>query len=186
MDRFLDATASLLAERGFESVSTAHIAERAGVNVSSLYQYFPNKYAVFAALAERTGERRRQLVSDAVGSLGAGADWRDAADVALHELVRQLREEPGALELERALKAAPELAELNGRTSRAIVKALCRFLEKSGRFQGEPAQLEAVVYTVVEASSALALLAAEPPTDPERLMQEWKRLLESYLGGYLD
>ena len=186
VERFLDATARLLAEIGFEAITTNEIAERAGVNVSSLYKYFPNKYAVLAALAERGGKRRLALVGKAVAEIGAGSDWRELTDVAINELVRQMRTEPGALELDRALRAAPELREFNGRTNREIVRVLGDFFRSGGRYRGTEAQLEAVVYVLVEASAALAQLAADPPIDGDRLLAEWKRMLISYVENFQD
>lgn len=186
VERFLDATARLLDEIGFEAITTNEIAERAGVNVSSLYKYFPNKYAVLAALAERGGKRRLALVGKAVAEIGAGSDWRDLTDVAINELVRQMRTEPGALELDRALRAAPELREFNGRTNREIVRVLVDFLRTGDRYRGTEAQLEAVVYVLVESSAALAQLAADPPIDGDRLLAEWKRMLISYLENFQD
>ncbi len=53
VDFILDAAAYILAERGFDGFTTNHIAERAGVNISSLYQYFPNKLAILEALQAR-------------------------------------------------------------------------------------------------------------------------------------
>jgi AcrR family transcriptional regulator len=49
----LDATARILVERGYAATSTNAVAERAGVSVGSLYQYFPNKDALIAALHTR-------------------------------------------------------------------------------------------------------------------------------------
>lgn len=49
----LDAAAYILAEHGLAGFTTNHIAERAGVNISSLYQYFPNKAAILEALQGR-------------------------------------------------------------------------------------------------------------------------------------
>ena len=43
VERILDATAELLEGIGFDSITTNLIAERAGVDVASVYQYFPNK-----------------------------------------------------------------------------------------------------------------------------------------------
>ena len=40
-------------ERGYRATTTNHIAAAAGVSIGSLYQYFPNKDALLAALAER-------------------------------------------------------------------------------------------------------------------------------------
>jgi len=47
----------LLPELGYAGTTTNHIAERAGVNVASLYEYFPGKDAIVAQVAERLVER---------------------------------------------------------------------------------------------------------------------------------
>ena len=44
----------LLPRRGYAGTTTNHIAERAGVNIASLYEYFPGKDAVVAQVAERS------------------------------------------------------------------------------------------------------------------------------------
>lgn len=50
----LDATALLLVDEGYEQTTTNRIAERAGVSIGSLYQYFPNRDAVVGLLNGRT------------------------------------------------------------------------------------------------------------------------------------
>ena len=55
----IDATARVLAEHGFSGTTTNRIAERAGISVGSLYQYFPSREAVVAAVAERYSERMK-------------------------------------------------------------------------------------------------------------------------------
>ncbi len=53
VEAILEAAAQLLEAGGLEGYTTNHIAERAGVSIGSLYQYFPNKDAVTVALIER-------------------------------------------------------------------------------------------------------------------------------------
>lgn len=53
VDAILTATAHILIEDGYDKASTNRIAELAGVSIGSLYQYFPNKEALIASLAER-------------------------------------------------------------------------------------------------------------------------------------
>jgi AcrR family transcriptional regulator len=53
VEAILDAAALVFAERGFNGGTTNHIAERAGVSIGSLYQYFPNKDAIMMGLMER-------------------------------------------------------------------------------------------------------------------------------------
>lgn len=49
----LDAAVKLLKRGGASSITTNRIAETAGVSIGSVYQYFPNKHALFVALHER-------------------------------------------------------------------------------------------------------------------------------------
>ncbi|QRK14134.1 TetR/AcrR family transcriptional regulator [Archangium violaceum] len=53
VDAILQAAAQVLVEWGYEKATTARVAERSGVSVGSLYQYFPNKEALVAALLEK-------------------------------------------------------------------------------------------------------------------------------------
>jgi len=53
VDALIEATARILVKQGFDSASTNRIAEQAGVSVGSLYQYFPGKEALVAAVIER-------------------------------------------------------------------------------------------------------------------------------------
>lgn len=50
----LDAARELFNEPGFYRTTTNHIAERAGVGIGSVYDYFPNREAIAAALLEET------------------------------------------------------------------------------------------------------------------------------------
>ena len=53
VDDIVEATWKVLAEEGYAAASTNRIAERAGTSVGSLYQYFPNKDAIVAAVQRR-------------------------------------------------------------------------------------------------------------------------------------
>lgn len=55
VEAILEATARVLAERGYAGTNTNVVAERAGVSVGSVYQYFPNKDSLITALHERHG-----------------------------------------------------------------------------------------------------------------------------------
>jgi AcrR family transcriptional regulator len=61
----LDATARVLIERGYAATNTNAVAERAGVSVGSLYQYFPNKDALILALRERHTAQMEAVVQRA-------------------------------------------------------------------------------------------------------------------------
>jgi AcrR family transcriptional regulator len=50
VDAIIQASTYILTEVDWEGLTTNAIAERAGVNIGSLYQYFPNKEAIVAEL----------------------------------------------------------------------------------------------------------------------------------------
>jgi AcrR family transcriptional regulator len=59
VEALLQATADILKRDGYAKLTTNRIAERAGVNIASLYQYFPGKEAIVAELRSRHGAALR-------------------------------------------------------------------------------------------------------------------------------
>ena len=86
-DAIVEAAAQILERRGPEALTTNHVAERAGVSIGTLYQYFSDKRALLLAAAKRdlapeaapSPKRQRALVQaliamlERVGHLGGGA-----------------------------------------------------------------------------------------------------------------
>ena len=57
VEAIVEAAAQVLERDGYEALTTASVAERAGVSIGTLYQYFPDKAGVVGALVEgRLGE----------------------------------------------------------------------------------------------------------------------------------
>jgi AcrR family transcriptional regulator len=83
VETLLDATARVLTREGYDRASTNRIAAKAGVSVGSLYQYFPNKEALVAALVARHNRQMLDLLRDALKEMAS----RDLA-TAMRELVR--------------------------------------------------------------------------------------------------
>jgi AcrR family transcriptional regulator len=62
MEAIVEAAAQLISARGLDGFNTNAVAERAGVSIGSLYQYFPNKDAIMVALIRRTQEERAKAL----------------------------------------------------------------------------------------------------------------------------
>ena len=50
----LDAAAQVVDEIGFERLTTAMVAERAGASIGTVYRYFPDRIAVLQSLSARS------------------------------------------------------------------------------------------------------------------------------------
>ena len=62
VDAILEAAIRVLKREGFGAITTNRIAEVAGVSIGSVYQYFPDKRAIFVALHQRHVEEMDRLV----------------------------------------------------------------------------------------------------------------------------
>ena len=81
VDTLIEATARILVKEGFDKASTNRIAEKAGVSVGSLYQYFPGKEALVAAVMERHSQ---ELIQVARGVLA------EVAKLPMEQAIRKL------------------------------------------------------------------------------------------------
>jgi AcrR family transcriptional regulator len=71
VDALVEATARILVREGFDKASTNRIAEKAGVSIGSLYQYFPTKEALVAAVIDRHNADLMQIVRGALAEIAA-------------------------------------------------------------------------------------------------------------------
>lgn len=71
VEAILDAVTRILKKQGIDAVTTNRIAEVAGVSIGSVYQYFPDKRAIYCALLDRHIEQIGRVVES---TLAAHAD----------------------------------------------------------------------------------------------------------------
>jgi AcrR family transcriptional regulator len=91
VNALVEATARILVKEGFDKASTNHVAETAGVSIGSLYQYFPGKEALVAAVIERHDQAlmltvRGELADIATQPLAQGVRKLIAVAVKAHRL----------------------------------------------------------------------------------------------------
>jgi AcrR family transcriptional regulator len=181
VDAILDATARVLVEEGYERATTNHIAAVAGVSVGSLYQYFPSKEALVAALVERHAEHMLAML----GQMAA-----DLMDVPLAQAVRLYvravlthhAEEP---ELHRVLVSHAAHLGLGawGALEARARKLVVAYLAERRR-EILPRDLELAAFVLVSAVEAVTHRAVlERDRDPRAFEEEICALVLRYLVG---
>lgn len=91
VSRILAATAELIGEAGVDAVTTNKIADRAHINIASLYQYFPNKEAVINALIEDYQNQLARFFNDLLKGM-EGVPLEQAARQMVSAAIDLLRE----------------------------------------------------------------------------------------------
>ncbi|MBB5433769.1 AcrR family transcriptional regulator [Nocardiopsis composta] len=183
--RMLDACAELLDEAGYSELSTTRIAERAGVAIGSVYQFFPDKRAITQAL----GLRYLDMFSSRVGARieeGGFGHWSEAVDVIIDEYLDMHRTVPGFRSLHFGDVVDVNLLDSGADNNGVIAMRLRELLTAlAGASEGE--RLDRAVTVAVEAADSVLKLAfrRDPDGDPA-LIEETKLMLRAYLGRHVD
>ncbi|WP_308159275.1 TetR/AcrR family transcriptional regulator [Curtobacterium sp. ISL-83] len=90
----LDAAAAVIDDIGFERLTTAMVAERAGASIGTVYRYFPDRIAVVEALAIRCTQRLGARFVEALDASGADT-WQSGCDALIDLTAEMYRTEPG-------------------------------------------------------------------------------------------
>ncbi|MBB5369084.1 MULTISPECIES: TetR/AcrR family transcriptional regulator [unclassified Janthinobacterium] len=94
VDAITQAATYILVESGWEGLTTNAIAERAGVNISSLYQFFPGEEAIVAELQLRHAAESRLKLAEALEQLPGQPSLRDALALLVAAIVDEHRIAP--------------------------------------------------------------------------------------------
>ena len=120
VEAILQATTHILLAGGAQALTTNHVAERAGVSIGSLYQYFPNKESLIAALIEQHVQQEIECLSSII------ENWQGAfneslfrkliqAFIKIHlediELTKLLHQQVNSLECREELRKATRFFE---------------------------------------------------------------------------
>jgi len=179
VERMLSATAELIDEVGYDGLTTTLIAERAGVAVGSLYQFFPDKRAVVQELVLRNLERFVQMISERFEEQRP-EHWWQAVDTVFDIYLQMYREVPGFSRLHFGDVVDLRLLDPGRENNAVIAEKLTELIsEEFGRNRDD---LTLPLTVAVEAADAVLHLAFRRDGD-HRLVAEAKDLVRGYLSS---
>jgi AcrR family transcriptional regulator len=110
VERILNAATRIFHEQGYAGTTTNDIADEADLSIGSLYQYFPNKDALLAALTKRHITSTTSSLAAMIGELPGDSGF----DVILRTVVRFLVEQHDLDDLHLlVMHTAPRTHEIN-------------------------------------------------------------------------
>jgi AcrR family transcriptional regulator len=181
-EAILAAAAQILVQEGLEAATTNYIAQRAGVSIGSLYQYFPSKEAVIFALVERHVQKMQRQLEETIAEHGA-APLEEIVPTYVKAMLAAHRVEP---RLHRVF--SEQLPKLAGRD------ALMRWSEETERMIRDvlhvhrhrlrPSDLEMAAFVLLHAVEAIthsSVILRPRYLEREALADEISELIMRYL-----
>jgi AcrR family transcriptional regulator len=184
----LNTAGEMLSDMGFEQLSTNKVCERAGLTPPALYRYFPNKYAILKALADRIMQAQDQAVFAWLQAGGLQAETLDeiqAKSVLIQtEVTEIVRRAPGGIAVLRAIRAVPLLQELRFASRDAVAQVFAEAMRDNYAPQDWP-RLELGARMMVELLYAASeMVLEEPDRDAEAITREACLAFNLYFASF--
>ena len=177
----LEAAIQVLAKEGAQRFTTARVAEKAGVSVGSLYQYFPNKAAILFRLQSDEWRQTTTLLRDILEGPGAP---RQRLRTLVHAFIRSECEEAemrGALDDAAPLyRDAPEAREAKAAGDGIIGRFMRELLPDTAE------ETRALAGDLIKTTlSAAGKSFSETPRTEEEI-DRWSGAMADMLCAYLE
>ena len=167
-EAIFEAAAQILEREGERAFNTNRLAERAGVSVGTIYQYFPNKEAILVAMSRAA---QAQLTDDT-----RRLDDRDVLRQSIQRLIWVMADKPQT-------RRAMVKAAIAGETARTLGAAIDRTAELLPRQSGY-SRLDAFVTTrAVVGVVRAAVLEGYPGLLKPAFEEALVRLVRGYRPG---
>jgi AcrR family transcriptional regulator len=176
----LDAAAAAIDHVGFERLTTAMVAERAGASIGTVYRYFPDRIAVLQSVAARAIDRFSERVRTTLGSRRYGT-WWDAIEALIDEGVDAFAKEPAfaALRFGDVLDLRPREGTRTGSSEVSDVVAAALVSQYGFSDDADLALRLEVTFQIVD--SLLARAFAFDARGDKRYIAAAKQVAKSYL-----
>lgn len=181
VEKMLEACAALIDEVGYDGLTTTLIAERAGVAVGSLYQFFPDKRAVVQELTLRNLDRFVHAVSEHFEQAEL-AHWWDAVDGVFDVYMAMHRDVPAFSRLHFGDVVDLRLLHESKDNNTVIAEKLTELISEQFGIGAE--ELGLPLSVAVEAADAVLHLAfRRDPAGDETILREAREMVRGYLSS---
>lgn len=183
VERILQAAAAMLCEQGMDGFNTNAVAQRADINVSTLYQYFSNKLDILSALLERFDTQLLALVTQ---ELDRNPDKHQRMANILDLELKLLADSPWAIVIHDAAKANPALETVAGQSQQRIADFVIKSLPRGpGGLNFGHSDPAIVVKLLTETiANGLRLVSRQPKHKQKPFLNELQAMINAYLDRF--
>ena len=187
VERILDAAAQLLNDEGYDAVKTNLIAKRAGVSIGSVYQFFPNRFAIFNALAGRFREKIATALSTTMGPNSPERPWEEALEEGFEIMAYMWRSDWAFHSVWLAIQNTAELTEAREQYREMLINDDLVFFLRRILPEESDSRLQTIARVMLEAGNVLLDQSMRGGKDQDALViDELKFLMYSYILGHVN
>lgn len=174
VDAILATATAMIAETGSDALRMSDLAQRAGISIGSLYQYFPDKTAIIRVLAERISAEGRACIAAELSGVSTTDELREAFRRLVEIYYGLFLAEPVMRDVWSATQADKALRAFEQENSRAdgalVAAAMARVRPDADR-----EALERSAFLVMQLGEAAMRIAISVPRE------EGDALVETYV-----
>jgi AcrR family transcriptional regulator len=176
VERMMVAAKAIIEEQGSDALRMGEVAERAGVSIGSLYQFFPDKSAIIRALAERITESSRACIDAALNVVTTEEELRKAFSELVDIYYGLFKAEPVMRDIWSGMQADKGLRALELADSRMSTETLINALERVTP-SADPEDMATRAFLVWQlGESAMRLAISVERDEGDRLVEAYKRM----------
>ncbi|HEY6455896.1 MAG TPA: TetR/AcrR family transcriptional regulator [Steroidobacteraceae bacterium] len=183
VDAIFEATIQVLLSHGAERLTTTRVAQRAGVSVGTLYQYYPNKQSLLFAILENHLDK----VSSAVEVACEHGRGKPLAEMVRHVVQKLVDAKMERTDISTALYqisadvGGPALVKRSGERSRKALEAMLKTApdaaSQPGRFAIQ------MMFSAMAGATRSILEAGATPVMVQKLREHLVLLCQSYMSA---
>jgi len=180
-EAILEASAQVFTGLGYVRTTTNRIAERAGVSIGSLYQYFPNKDAILVALLERHMGTGPEILS---GKIRPEMTLKEIMTVAIETAIEVNERDPDLHRiLDEEVLYPPHIQKIIRSNEKMYAKTIEERMaaEHPGKYENPVLTSELVVF-VIKMACHWFVMERRDEFDKNEFIGELNRMACSYLG----
>jgi AcrR family transcriptional regulator len=180
-ERILACARELIAESGSDAMRMSEVAERAGISIGSLYQYFPDKSAIIHALAQQSNAASRACIEEGLADVRTLNALCEAFGGLIDTYYEIFLAEPVMRDIWSATQADPALRAMDLAESKAHAALLAAALRRV-KPSASAADIDASALLIMHlGESAMRLAVSVDRKEGAAIIAGFKRMVSAEL-----
>jgi len=182
-ERILSCAIELMAEKGSDAFRMSDIVERTGIPFGSLYQYFPDKTAIIATLAERYNAMGHDCVRKEISALTEMRNLHEVLGGIADSYYQYFLDEPAVFHIWQATQADRALQRIDEEDGAYLARMLIAALQTVAPQVSKRSLSDFSQMMMVLIAAAVRHAIVLPPKDGRRILTLFKRTLPKDLSA---